>query len=62
MAEKWWYKQLRMIQYNLQMKDTPRMDPERIASETENMTFLGKWCRSVMKTGFVSLRDLILAS
>lgn len=37
MAEKWWYKQLRMIQYNLQMKDTPRMDPERIASETENM-------------------------
>lgn len=37
MAEKWWFKQLRIIQYNLQMKDTPRMDPERIAVETEEM-------------------------
>ena len=38
MAEvKWWYKQLRMVQYNLQMKDTPIMDAERIARETEEM-------------------------
>ena len=35
--EKWWYKQLRIIQYNLQMKDTPRMDGEKIARETEEM-------------------------
>jgi hypothetical protein len=34
---KWWYKQLRMIQYNLQMKDTPLMDAEKIARETEEM-------------------------
>jgi hypothetical protein len=34
---KWWYKQLRMIQYNLQMKDTPLMNAEKIARETEEM-------------------------
>lgn len=33
----WWHRQLRMIQYNLQMKDTPRMDAEKIARETEEM-------------------------
>lgn len=37
MNNKWWYKQLRIIQYNLQMKDTALMDPEKIADETEKM-------------------------
>lgn len=37
MAEKWWNKQLRIIQYNLQMKDTSKMDPEKIAAETAEM-------------------------
>ena len=33
----WWYKQQRIVQYNLQMKDTAQMDPEKIARETEEM-------------------------
>ena len=33
----WWYKQQRIVQYNLQMKDTPLMDPEKIARETAEM-------------------------
>lgn len=33
----WWHKQLRIVQYNLQMKDTPLMDPEKIARETHEM-------------------------
>lgn len=37
MKDKWWYGQLRIIQYNLQMKDTPKMDPDRIAAETKEM-------------------------
>lgn len=36
-SDKWWYKQLRMVQYNLQMKDTPLMDAEKIARETSEM-------------------------
>lgn len=35
--DRWWYKQLRIVQYNLQMKDTPLMDAEKIARETEEM-------------------------
>lgn len=34
-SSKCWYKQLRFIQYNLQMKDTPLMDAEKIAREME---------------------------
>jgi hypothetical protein len=34
---KWWFNQLRIIQYNLQMKDTLLMDAEKIARETEEM-------------------------
>lgn len=37
MEYKWWHKPLRIIQYNLQMKDTPLMDAEKIARETEEM-------------------------
>ena len=37
MEDKWWYNPLRIIQYNLQMKDTPLMDAEKIARETEEM-------------------------
>ena len=33
--EKWWRKHFRMIQYNLQVKDAPLMDPEQIAKDTE---------------------------
>ncbi len=33
----WWNKQMRIIQYNLQMKDTPLMDACKIAKETEEM-------------------------
>jgi hypothetical protein len=33
----WWQKPLRVIQYNLQVKDTPHMDPARIAEETEKL-------------------------
>jgi len=34
---KWWYKPLRMIQFNMQMKDTLLMDPEKIAREVSDM-------------------------
>lgn len=37
MEKLWWKKQIRIIQYNLQMKDTPMMDAEKIARETEEM-------------------------
>ncbi|MDO4355573.1 MAG: hypothetical protein Q4E13_03545 [Clostridia bacterium] len=38
MAEKlWWHKPMRVIQDNLQVADTPRMDPEKIARETQEM-------------------------
>lgn len=30
----WWKQPMRVLQYNLQVKDTPGMDPERIARET----------------------------
>ena len=31
----WWQKPLRVIQTNLQVKDTPLMDPEKIAADIE---------------------------
>ena len=34
----WWHEPLRVIQDNLQVKDTPLMDPERIARETKEMS------------------------
>lgn len=38
MPEKpWWKRPMRVIQYNLQVRDTWRMDPEKIARETEEM-------------------------
>lgn len=37
MANQWWQKQLRIVQYNLQSKDTPLMDAAKIARETEEM-------------------------
>ncbi len=38
MAERlWWQKQMRMVQYNLQSKDTPLMDAVKIAEETRVM-------------------------
>ena len=33
----WWHRPLRVIQYNLQVKDTARMVPEQIAAQTEAM-------------------------
>ena len=33
----WWQKPLRVMQYNLQVKDTPGMDAEAIAEETERL-------------------------
>ena len=33
----WWHRPLRVIQYNLQVKDTARMVPEQLAAETEEM-------------------------
>ena len=35
MTEKklWWHEPLRVIQTNLQVKDTPKMDPAKIAQE-----------------------------
>lgn len=37
MTNQWWRKQLRIVQYNLQTKDTPLMDAAKIARETEMM-------------------------
>ena len=38
MAERvWWKKPMRVIQDNLQVMDTPKMDPEKIARETQEM-------------------------
>lgn len=34
----WWKKPMRVLQYNLQVKDTPGMDPEKIARETQEMS------------------------
>lgn len=33
----WWRKPLRVLQTNLQIRDTPQMDPEKIARETEEL-------------------------
>ena len=33
----WWKEPMRVMQYNLQVRDTPGMDPEKIARETEEM-------------------------
>lgn len=33
----WWQKPLRILQTNLQIQDTPLMDPEKIARETEEL-------------------------
>ena len=39
MTEKkyWWHGPLRVIQTNLQVMDTPKMDPEKIAREIVEM-------------------------
>ncbi len=38
MTNQWWKDTpMRVIQTNLQMLDTPKMDPEKIARETEEM-------------------------
>lgn len=37
MENQWWHKQMRIVQYNLQFKDTPLMDPQKIAQETAEM-------------------------
>lgn len=34
----WWKKSMQVIQYNLQVKDTPLMDPVEIAKETEALS------------------------
>ncbi len=36
-SRKWWQAPMRVMQYNLQVKDTPGMDAERIARETEEL-------------------------
>ena len=33
----WWHEPLRVIQYNLQVKDTPGMDPEKMARDAQEM-------------------------
>ncbi|MGB8451312.1 MAG: hypothetical protein WCD89_03180 [Anaerocolumna sp.] len=33
----WWKEPMRVIQFNLQVMDTPGMDPAKIAQETEDL-------------------------
>ncbi len=35
--KKWWQKPLRIVQYNLQIKDTPEMKPEKIAADLKEL-------------------------
>ena len=35
----WWKEPMRVMQYNLQVRDTPGMDPEKIARETEAVSY-----------------------
>ncbi len=35
--KKWWQMPLRVIQYNLQVKDTPKMNPRKIAQDLEDL-------------------------
>lgn len=37
MGNVWWKEPMRVLQYNLQVRDTPGMDAEKIAKETEEM-------------------------
>lgn len=37
MNHEWWKKPLRVIQTNLQVLDTPKMEPEKIAAEMEDL-------------------------
>lgn len=37
MGNVWWKEPMRVLQYNLQVRDTPGMDAEKIARETEEM-------------------------
>ncbi len=39
MEQLWWKKHLRIVQYNMQSKDTGRIDPEELARQTEEMGF-----------------------
>ena len=47
-SRKWWQAPMRVMQYNLQVKDTPGMDAEQIARETEELG-----CNAVCNPGTV---------
>lgn len=49
--QQWWQKPLRIIQYNLQQKDAPLMNPEKIAQETVE---LGANCITINAGGIVA--------
>ena len=49
----WWKEPMRVLQYNLQVRDTPGMDAEKIARETEEMAARRHLCL-VSKQGQIS--------